>query len=153
MTRGRENSMRRYRTWEERCWTGVVSTLARMGRILRAKREDSAAPAQQRHPLLDLVLGDAGIVSAIGEVVASDIEQRGVLSWASVTLGPGGATIRLNHKGPLAHLQQAQEALAGALRKVGRRAGFRDFIRHPNQNGYVLLLRVPDPAPALGFAR
>jgi hypothetical protein len=128
-------------------WPLFRRALARMGRLLaeiKAPAGGYAAPRQARHPLLELVMTDAGVRDAIGDVADSDAEAKGVLSWASVSVAGGGVTIRLNHKGRQERCQAALDAMRAALRRIGRRCSFHDLIRHANQNGYLALLRVPD---------
>lgn len=137
-------------------WTSFCRVLGRMGRLLQRRRtpEGSYTPVrEQRHPLLDIVIKSPAVIAAIGDVKATDQEQRGVLSWADVRQGDTAATIRINHKGTHENSQRALSAAIDALRRFGKRVSFRDLIRHPNQNGYIALIRVAGGAPSLGFAR
>ncbi len=151
--------MRRWSEARERDWKRFTRALGRMGRLLQRQKVEapvgSYAPLErERHPLLEIVIGAAGVRAAIGDVAESEHDEKGVLSWASVRLTEGAATIRLNHKGTKERCQQALDAALDALRRMGRRVSYRDLIRHENQNGYVALIRCPDmSAPALDFAR
>lgn len=149
--------MTRWSTSRVHEWKSFCRALGRMGQLLARDKAPAGsgyvAPRRQEHPLLDIVTKARDVIAAIGEVKISDREEKSVLSWASVAQSDGSATIRLNHKGTKARSQQALDAAIDALRSAGRRVGFRDMIRAENQNGYLMLIRVRDAAPALGFAR
>lgn len=150
---------RRWSPERETEWSVFRDALARMGRLLKARRRESGGYAprrESRHPLLELVLGDTQIRRAIGEIKPLTEKRKGVLSWASVGSAAGGAvTLRLNHTGTKASCQSALAAMLDALRRAGHRIIFHDLLRHEDQNGYSMVARVREPtlAPALGFAR
>lgn len=149
--------MPRWSQSREREWKSFCRVLGRMGASLKARRDPDGgyrtAPAKRLHPLVELLIGDAGVAAAIGPVTACEEEQQGVLSWVNVRDAGSGTTIRLNHKGTREHSQRALDAAIDALRAIGRRVSFRDMIRHENQNGYIALIRVADPAPGLAMVR
>lgn len=148
--------MRRWSEAREDDWTAFCRALKRMGGILKRRKapEGGYAPKRERrHPLIELVMGAKSVVSAIGEIQESDTEARGVLSWVSIRETDGGTNVRLNHKGTKERCHEALQAAVDAIRRAGRRVSYYDMIRHENQNGYLMLMRVPDAAPALGFAR
>ena len=140
----------------EREWKSFSRALARMGRILQARktRTGGYAPKQERRdPLLEIVLGSPSISSAIGAVVVSAVEQKGVLSWADVSRSASGATLRIRHKGTHERCSQALNAAIELMRKAGKRVPYYDLIRDESQNWYLAILRVIDPAPVRSFAR
>ena len=141
----------------EREWKSFKRALARMGRLLQRQKapEGGYGPKrEQRHPLLELIMGAPAVVSAIGDVSASDAEEKGVLTWASVSEASHGTTLRLNHKGTRERCEEALRAALDAIRRIGWRIPYHDMIRHENQNGYLMLIKVRGvPVQELGFAR
>lgn len=151
--------MPRWSLSRQREWRGFTRALSRMGHALARQKAEvgsyQAPRRERRHPLLQIVMGDANVRDAIGDMVVAEHEQSGVLSWLDISHGTaGGSTLRINHKGAKARCIAAMEAAIAAIRRAGRRVSFHDLIRHDNQNGYLALLRIPDaPVVRLGFAR